>query len=194
MTFSIPIQLDSGEITLRFEKGSFLPVKKYPLWQIRSGLVRTSTVLEDGTMVVLGLWGKKNLVGRALSKVEPYQVECLTQVTAVPIKLENNIQFTELLLQQIKEIEELTIIRSHKKIDLMLLKLLVWFAEKHGSSTENGHLIDLRLTHQDLADILGTTRVTITRALGYFEQQGIITRLPLHRIVLHKEETWHYQI
>jgi CRP-like cAMP-binding protein len=194
MTFSIPIQLDSGEITLRFEKGSFLPVKKYPLWQIRSGLVKTSTVLEDGTVVVLGLWEKNNLVGRVLSKADPYQVECLTQVTAVPIKLENNIQFTELLLQQIKEIEELTIIRSHKKIDLMLLKLLAWFAEKHGSLTENGHLIDLRLTHQDLADILGTTRVTITRALGYFEQQGIITRLPLHRIVLHKDQTWHYQI
>ncbi len=32
----------------------------------------------------------------------------------------------------------------------------------------------IRLTHQDIADTLGTIRVTITRLLSQFEQQGRI--------------------
>ena len=72
--------------------------------------------------------------------------------------------------------------------------LLNWLAKKCGREVKEGQMIDLRLTHQDIAEILGTTRVTVTRTLNQFEQQGMITRLPLQRIVLKEEETWHYQI
>jgi CRP-like cAMP-binding protein len=52
----------------------------------------------------------------------------------------------------------------------------------------------MRLTHEDLAEMLGSTRVTITRILGQFEQEGLIARLSLHRIVLREEEIWYYEI
>lgn len=99
-----------------------------------------------------------------------------------------------MLLAHIQQTEELTVIRSYRRIDLMLLKLLAWFAQKFGCEAKTGQLIDLRLTHQDLADMLGATRVTITRALGQLEQQGLIERLPLHRIIVREEGFWHYQI
>ena len=57
-----------------------------------------------------------------------------------------------------------------------------------------GRLIDLRLTHQDLAELLGTTRVTVTRSLIQLEQQGLIQRLSLQRIVLQSTDCWHYEI
>ena len=52
----------------------------------------------------------------------------------------------------------------------------------------------MRLTHEDLAEMLGSTRVTITRVLGQFEQEGLIDRLSLHRIVLREEDIWYYEI
>nr|WP_275265888.1 helix-turn-helix domain-containing protein [Gloeothece citriformis] len=55
-------------------------------------------------------------------------------------------------------------------------------------------LIDLGLTHQEISEILGATRVTITRVINQLEQQGLIERHPLHRIILKDEEVWHYQI
>jgi CRP-like cAMP-binding protein len=42
--------------------------------------------------------------------------------------------------------------------------------------------------------MLNSTRVTITRILTQLEEQGLISRLPLHRIVLKEEELWHYEI
>jgi CRP-like cAMP-binding protein len=56
-------------------------------------------------------------------------------------------------------------------------------------------LIDLRLTHQDIAEIIGSTRVTVTRLLNAFEKQGIIQRMQRRFIVLHDQPNfWHYEI
>lgn len=86
------------------------------------------------------------------------------------------------------------LIRSYKRIDIMLLKLLNWLANRFGQDANQGRLIDLRLTHQDLSELLGTTRVTVTRALDQLEQQGFIQRLSLQRIVLQQAEYWHHEI
>jgi CRP-like cAMP-binding protein len=42
--------------------------------------------------------------------------------------------------------------------------------------------------------MLGSTRVTITRILGQFEEEGLIDRLSLHRIVVREEDIWYYEI
>ena len=76
----------------------------------------------------------------------------------------------------------------------MLDQLLTWLAKKFGSEVKQGHLIDLGLTHQDIAEMLGISRVTVTRTLGIFEQQGVIQRLSIHRIILQDSEVWHYDI
>jgi CRP-like cAMP-binding protein len=73
--------------------------------------------------------------------------------------------------------------------------LLSWLAKKFGQEVAQGQLIDLRLTHQEIAEIMGTTRVTVTRLLKELETQGIIQRLPRKFIVLHeKQPFWHYEI
>jgi len=149
---------------------------------------------EDGTLVVLGVWGVGDIVGRALSKVEPYQIECLTKVEATILPVGELYPLTEVLLAHIEQAEELMVIRSYKTVEMMLMKLLSWLAKKFGREVETGHLIDLRLTHQDIADMLNSTRVTVTRVLINLEEQGLISRLSMHRIVLKEEEVWHYEI
>ena len=150
--------------------------------------------LEDGTVVTLGLWGAGELVGKALSQLDPYQLECLTKVEATRLAIEDGQQIQTALLAHLQQAGELTLIRSYRRVDIMLLKLLNWLGKKFGRQVEQGQLIDLRLTHQDLAEILGSTRVTITRTLNQLEQQGLIRRLSLQRIVLQEEEVWHYEI
>ncbi|MFN9176098.1 MAG: helix-turn-helix domain-containing protein, partial [Synechocystis sp.] len=87
-----------------------------------------------------------------------------------------------------------TLIRNYKTTDIMLIKLFTWLSRKNGKKTPNGQLIDIRLTHQDIAEILGITRVTVTRSLLQLEKQGLIERNPLHRFILKEEEIWHYEI
>ncbi len=53
-------------------------------------------------------------------------------------------------------------------------------SEKFGRDLEQGKLIDLNITHQDISDVLNTTRVTVTRILQQllqqFEEEGKILR------------------
>lgn len=195
MSLSSPFLTHIAKTTRQhFNRRSVLPRKQNSLWKIEQGVVRTSTWLEDGTTVILGIWGPGDIVGKALSQVEPYQIECLTQVEAEIFPLEESDRIRDVLLAHLQQAEEFVVIRSYKMMDIMLIKLLSWLSKKFGREVEQGRLIDLRLTHQDIAEILGSTRVTITRTLRQFEQQGLIQRFPLHRILLREEEIWHYEI
>ncbi|AKV66815.1 cAMP-binding protein [Microcystis panniformis FACHB-1757] len=171
-----------------------MPLRNPNFWKIESGVVKTSTWLEDGTLIVLGLWGPGNFVGKTLERVNPYQVECITPVQAVSFSTVESYQMAEILLSHLQQAQELSIIRSYKRTDIMVVKLLSWLGNQFGKQTGTGQLIDVRLTHQDIADLLGTTRVTITRALNHLEQQGAVERLPVHRLLLREEEIWHYEI
>ena len=41
-------------------------MRRDSLWLLETGVVRTLTVLEDGTSIILGLWGPGDVVGRVL--------------------------------------------------------------------------------------------------------------------------------
>ncbi len=177
-----------------FERRVTFPIDTYELWKIKTGIVRTLTWLEDGSMVTLGLWGEGELVGQALSKMNSYTIECLTAVEVIGLSWKDEDQLTTNLLNQIQQFEELSIIRSSKKLEIGLIKFLAWLAKKFGHQIEVGYLIDFKLTHQDIAEILGVSRVSITRALKQLEEQGIIERLSLSRILVREEEVWYYEI
>lgn len=177
-----------------FDSRANLPHKPNSLWKIDSGVVRGYTWLEDGTVITLGLWSKGEIVSKIFSRIKPYQLECLTEVRASLMPWQNSSENTDLLLGYIQSMQELSIVRSHKTVEAMLLQLFNWLGKKFGKETPKGKLIDLRLTHQDIADILGTTRVTVTRSLMQMEKQGLIERNPLHRFVIREEELWHYEI
>jgi CRP-like cAMP-binding protein len=177
-----------------FARRTLLPEETDSLWKIETGFVRTFTYLEDGTTVALGIWGQGDVIGQPLSKLDPYQIESLTPVTAIITPMISWDQMTDVLLSHIQQAEELTMIRGYKRVEMMLIKLLMWLSKKFGSEVNEGRMIDMRLTHEDLANILGTTRVTVTRILGELEQQGLINRLSLHRIVLREDDIWYYEI
>ncbi|NMF85842.1 Crp/Fnr family transcriptional regulator [Nodosilinea sp. P-1105] len=63
--------------------------------------------------------------------------------------------------------------------------LLEWLVKHFGKKTRSGvSLIEPRLTHQDIAELVGTTRVTVTRVLHQFEQDGKLHRTGRHGAML----------
>lgn len=188
------VQTSTHNSQQNFTRRSLLPSKKNALWQIEAGFVMTYTYLEDGTTVALGLWGPGDLVGELLSTMKPYQIECLSKVEAKIVPVDDWNQLTNTLLDHIQKAEELMVIRSHKKVETMLIQLLAWLSKKFGSEVQTGRLIDMRLTHEDLAILINSTRVTITRILGQLEQEGLINRLSQHRIIVKQEDIWYYEI
>ena len=53
-----------------------------------------------------------------------------------------------------------------------LVHLLLELAEQYGKRTPQGVLLDIRLSHQDLASIIGSTRETVTVVLGELQNEG----------------------
>lgn len=53
-----------------------------------------------------------------------------------------------------------------------LIYLLLELAEKYGRRTAEGVLIDIKLSHQELASIIGSTRETVTVVLGELKNEG----------------------
>ena len=88
------------------------------------------------------------------------------------------------IFRHIQQTEELLWIVRQASTHARLLQMLIWLARKFACKVEQGQLIDVRLTHQELAEVIGTTRVTVTRLLSQFEREGIIYRPRRNFIVL----------
>ncbi|NET02085.1 MAG: Crp/Fnr family transcriptional regulator [Sphaerospermopsis sp. SIO1G2] len=159
-----------------FTAKSVISPRNDVLWRIERGIVRTLTWNEEGTFTTLGYWGMGDVVGYALSKVKPYQIECLTSVEATMIPLHLWHEEIKALLSHIQQGEELLSILHQKPTSLKLWYFLHWLSEKFGRDLEQGRLIDINITHQDISEVLNTTRVTITRLLQRFESEGKILR------------------
>ncbi|MCT0209929.1 MULTISPECIES: helix-turn-helix domain-containing protein [Synechococcales] len=64
-----------------------------------------------------------------------------------------------------------------RPVDTRLLHLLRWIGERFGIVNSRGTLLSLQemnLTHRVLAEICGTTRVSITKALSHYKTAGMI--------------------
>ncbi|MFN8497896.1 MAG: Crp/Fnr family transcriptional regulator [Anaerolineae bacterium] len=94
---------------------------------------------------------------------------------------------TTMVRQLQDQVRELATERAERRIARALTRL----ARQMGRRVENGILIDMPLSRQDLAELTGTTLYTVSRVLSQWEQQGIVEsgrerillRVP-HRLVL----------
>ena len=61
---------------------------------------------------------------------------------------------------------------SYHRLASVLLKL----SEEHGIATPKGTTLSIRLTHEELANLIGTTRETVTTQMGRFRRMRLIRR------------------
>jgi CRP-like cAMP-binding protein len=158
-----------------FPKRSPIGLLDNTLWQIQSGIVRTIKMLDSEEVLTLGFWGAGDIIGKPLLADPNCELECLSATIAAPTI---GMSYRDLLLiDHVRQLQELLEIRSGKLIEEMLLDLLTWLGQRFGTREQGGLMLGFALTHQDLAETLSTTRVTITRCLRNLEARGCIRRL-----------------
>ncbi len=88
-----------------------------------------------------------------------------------PVIAVNAMQMMAERLQEIQErFREVTTVKVEKRLAHTLIRL----AAQSGKEVEQGTLIDLPLTRQDLAEMSGTTLFTVSRILSHWDDQGLI--------------------
>jgi CRP-like cAMP-binding protein len=66
---------------------------------------------------------------------------------------------------------------SHLKlVEMRLLVILWYYADRWGRVTPGGVLLPLRMTHSMLARIVGARRPSVSTALGRLQDRGLVDR------------------
>jgi CRP/FNR family transcriptional regulator len=137
----------------------------------------TTALLKDG-----GVFGKLNLVeGRwqdvfaeavTEARVAGIQKASLERVIksdpAFALKLFSSL--SERLRQSDEVIESLL----HREVSCRLATLLMNLGERFGENNGVGVLIDVRLTHQDLANMIASTREAVSKVMSEFQRDGVV--------------------
>jgi CRP-like cAMP-binding protein len=93
-------------------------------------------------------------------------------------------EFARGLAQRLTQAELELTERAGKSVPGRLVDALGRLAAEHGVAESDGTLrIGIRLTHKDLADLIGTSRETLTRELGILAEAGLL-RIAQRTIVL----------
>jgi CRP-like cAMP-binding protein len=185
LSLTAPANTLDHPLVQTFKRRDILPLEVNRLWQIQSGAVRLLTLSEEGTPITLGFWESGDLTGQPLICIQPSEIECLTKVQAVPLSPEQCWNFQQVMRSHLHQMQELIRFRQGQVLQ-RLQRLLDWLALKFGRPIEQGRLIQLRLTHQDMADAIGTTRVTVTRLMQGLERNGAIGYSKENYVILPK--------
>jgi len=71
--------------------------------------------------------------------------------------------------------------------DTRIAKLILRLGARYGRREGRVIHLDLPLTHQEIADMVGTTRQTVTSTLSRLKKQGVLS-IDTHRIHIESEE------
>jgi CRP/FNR family cyclic AMP-dependent transcriptional regulator len=173
------------------------------LFIIETGQVKVCIVSEDGREVILSMLGEGAVFGElslldgkprsanviATHDTDLYTVrrsDFLQLIYKVPqIAVGMLAELAVRLRKTDRKIEGLALLDVTSRISETLLQL----ATEQGSETEDGILLEDRPTHQQLANMSGTTRETVSRVLKRLESQGyIITKG--RSITILREDKW----
>ncbi len=78
--------------------------------------------------------------------------------------------FSERLRQSDEVIESLL----HREVSTRLATLLLNLGERFGEDNGSGTALDMRLTHQDLANMIASTREAVSKVMSEFQRDGSI--------------------
>lgn len=84
------------------------------------------------------------------------------------------LKIIKVLGQRLRQAVELVRDLSFKQAPHRLAGLILKMAKREGEKTDRGILVDLSMSRQEISDVVGTSRETVTRELKKMERAGII--------------------
>src|SRR5215218_4921126 len=133
----------------------------------------TTALLKDS-----GVFGKLNLVeGRwqdvfaeAVTEARVASIQKSALERVIKSDLEFALRLFSSLSERLRQSDEVIESLLHREVSTRLATLLVNLGERFGEDD----LIDVRLTHQDLANMIASTREAVSKVMSEFQRDGVI--------------------
>jgi CRP-like cAMP-binding protein len=156
---------------------------------VLSGKVKITKLSHDGKEIILEVISPTDIFGGvAVIKGFPYPANAVAMEESEVLRISRRnlmrlvdrfpnvmyciaLQLGDRMKSSYDSLKNIALERVEARIAALLLKL----AGKVGLPSKDGVVIDMRLTKQDIADMVGTTVETSIRTFSKFKKQGLVT-------------------
>ncbi|HKK09604.1 MAG TPA: Crp/Fnr family transcriptional regulator [Bacteroidales bacterium] len=173
----------------------------HSIYFLKEGKVKISSYSEEGkelTHAILGpgeLFGEQAIMGE---KVQAQVAEATEDALVCSISVKEferfmeqnpqlNLNVTKLVGFRLKKVRSRLEALWFKKAPDRVKQVLKDLAEEHGRRVGDEVVIELKLTHQDLANLSATTRQTVTTIMNQLEKEGLLD-YDRKRILIHEPQ------
>lgn len=158
------------------------------VYLLKSGRVKISRITADGKEITLALLRSGEIFGElevldetprdtmaeALDDTELCIIQREDFLKILKAKPDLSIRLTRLAGSRLRSIESRIEELIFRDVPARLAHLLMEMAKEFGKQEGDGIRIGARLTHQDIANLIGSTRETVSATLGEFKRQGLL--------------------
>lgn len=161
-----------------YRRGELILLEADAVLYVEDGILATTMIHQDGVEVLLGLSGKGQIV------VAHPNDNCHIQIiahTEAKVQIEpwdvaaGQPDFLAKLRARLQQMEGWAAMQARPSLQQRVLGLLGLLSEQFGINSKQGVLIDVRMTHGQLAAAVGATRTSITRVLSEMRAQGRVS-------------------
>ncbi|MBL6802136.1 MAG: Crp/Fnr family transcriptional regulator [Synechococcus sp. BS307-5m-G38] len=171
--------------------GSVVPLLKNSIWLVVRGMVKLGAVSVHGDELLLGLAGPNEPFGEPFSTVEAYEAVALSDCDLLCLttaEVEQSPQLCIAMMDAIaaryRQAEYMLALLGLRRVEERVRGFLEMLAQDYGQPCDDGLRLNLRLTHQEMASALSTTRVTVTRVIGLLRDEGWLKIDPQRHLVI----------
>ncbi|MDH4468518.1 MAG: Crp/Fnr family transcriptional regulator [Bacteriovoracaceae bacterium] len=184
-------ELDENKVSNDYKKGSRLFIEGNPplgLYCINEGKVKLSKIGPDGKESILRIAGPGQVIGhRSLFSNELYMGNatalensriCFIGKKQIFDLIKENPSVSLKLIQamgrEMGEAEKKSTAHFQKSVRERLAELLLSLNESYGKKIGQRQLIDIKLTREEMASIIGTSTETVIRQMTDFKEEKLI--------------------
>lgn len=156
---------------------------------VLNGKVKITKLSQEGKEIILEIISPMDFFGGlAVIKGFPYPANAIAMEDTELLKISRSnlmrildrfpnlmycmaLQLSDRMKESHETLKNIALERVEARIASLLLKL----ADKTGKETEDGLLINMKLTKQDIAEMVGTTVETSIRTMSKFKRLGMIS-------------------
>ena len=158
------------------------------LYVVKRGRVRLYRLTPDGKQLTLEILDKGRIVGRMswlgqeLTDVYAEAVEDAVICSFTPAELQRlidrfpsvGLNIIRYLSDRLAASEREREVMAFRTVEQRLAVRLLELVERFGRPEDGGTAIDARLTQQELADMIGTSRETLATTIGSLRERGVL--------------------
>lgn len=168
--------LESGRVKIYQPSGSG---REVILWFCLAGeIFGLAEVARGGGRVVGAVSCEKSLV-LAVSQ-EAFKEFVLARPQAALLSM-------QVLSSRLRGLSDVLVNLVSDEVDIRIAKLILRLGARYGRRAEGMVHLEIPLTHQEIADMVGTTRQTVSAVLSRLKKQGVLS-IDTHRIHIESEE------